>query len=319
MPHVFRFGALALNVMPPEPWWAFARKVEALGYSSLCMGEHIPVFSGGLIASLTSAACATSSLRITSHMFMNDMRHPAVLAQEAATIDLLSSGRLELGIGAGWARGDYDALGLPFDSGAVRVARLAEAVHLIKRLFGETPTTFTGQYYCVSDLTIQPKPAQRPHPPIFIGGGGRRVLTLAAREANIVGLDPIGTAQGTKDMATATGDAFAQKVAWVQAAAGERFADLELHVLANVVVTDQRQQAAEQVAASLGSMPATIFSNTQLSPEAVLQSPQCLIGTVNQIVETLQERRERYGISYVTVPGEAIDAFAPVVERLAGT
>jgi probable F420-dependent oxidoreductase len=319
-PRPFRFGALAFHVLPRDAWWAYARKVEALGFSSLCMGEHIAFVSGGLVAALTSAADATTSLRLTSHMFMNDMRHPALLTQEAATIDLLSSGRLELGIGAGWFRGDYEALGRPFDSGAVRVARLAEAVRLIKRLFGDEPTSFAGEYYQVHELNVQPKPIQRPYPPIFIGGGGRRILTLAAREATIVGLDPVGTAQGTKDIQTSTGDAFAQKVAWVREAAGERFNDLELHVLvANVIVTDHQRQAAEQVAAALASLPEIAFSNTRLSPEAILQSPQNLIGTVDQIVETLQERRERYGISYVTVNDAAVDAFAPVVERLAGT
>jgi probable F420-dependent oxidoreductase len=172
----------------------------------------------------------------------------------------------------------------------------------------------------VNGLNVLPKPIQRPYPPIFIGGGGRRILALAAREAAIVGLDPVGTAQGTKDLRTSTGDAFAQKVAWVREAAGERFDELELHTLvANVVVTDNRQQAAEQVAAALASLPGIAFSNTQLSPEAILQSPQNLIGTVDQIAETLQERRERYGISYITVNDAAVDAFAPIVERLAGT
>jgi probable F420-dependent oxidoreductase len=197
--------------------------------------------------------------------------------------------------------------------------RLEEAVALIKRLFGDEPVTFTGRHYQVQDLNLYPKPRQRPHPPLFIGGGGRRSLTLAAREATIVGMDTKATAEGTKDYATTTAAAIEQRISWVREAAGTRFSELEIHVLAHaVIVTDDRQQSAAQFAAELANWPATMFSNTTLSTEQILASPRFLIGTIDQIVENLQERRKRYGISYITVFGEYVDTFSPVVARLAG-
>jgi probable F420-dependent oxidoreductase len=318
-PRPFRFGTSLIPLQGGKELTAFARKVEALGFSTLAIGEHLSLGGIGPVASIMAVATATSSLRVASGMFVNDFRHPVLLAQEAATIDLLSDGRLDLGIGGGWLRTDYVVAGIPFDPPAVRIARLEEAVPLIKRLFGQEPVIFSGDYYRVDGLNLQPKPTQRPHPPLFIGGGGRRVLRLAAREANIVGLDPKGTAAGTKDAATMSAGVVEQLIGWVREAAGPRFPELELHtnVLA-LKVTDNRQQGKEEVAATLASMPPAIVSNT-LDDEHILSSPHVLIGTVDQIVEDLQARRERYGISYVTVPGEYIDVFSPVVARLAGT
>ena len=256
----------------------------------------------------------------SGYVFANDFRHPALLAQEAATIDLLSDGRLELGPGAGWLRTDYDVIGLPFDAPAVRIERLEEAIELIKRLFGDAPVTFAGRYYQVQDMNLFPKPRQQPHPPLFIGGGGRRALRLAAREASIVGMDTMSTPDGTKDFATTTADAIAQRIGWVCEAAGTRFPELEIHALIHAVkVTDDRQGGAVQLAAELASWPATVVTNVALSPEQILASPRFLIGTIEQIVANLQERRERYGITYLTVFGEYVDTFSPVVTRLAGT
>jgi probable F420-dependent oxidoreductase len=296
-----------------------ARKVEALGYSTLATGEHLSLGGIGPVASIMAVAAATSSLRIASAMFANDFRHPVLLAQEAATIDLLSNGRLEFGIGGGWLRTDYVAAGLSFDPPAMRIARLEEAVALIKQLFGEEPVTFAGDFYRVDGLNLQPKPRQRPHPPFFIGGGGRRVLTLAAREATIVGLDPKGTAAGTKDAATMTAEVVDHLVSWVREAAGPRFSDLELHTnILALKIADDRRQGRDEIAAMFASLPPWMVSNA-LADEQILNSPYVLIGSIDQIVEDLQARRERYGISYVTVPGEFVDAFSPVVARLAGT
>ncbi|HXT38169.1 MAG TPA: TIGR03621 family F420-dependent LLM class oxidoreductase [Chloroflexota bacterium] len=316
----FRFGIVGPTVSA-EGWAPFARKAEALGYSTLVRGEHVSMGSAGPIAALMAAAAATTSLRVGSHVFANDLRHPALLAQEAATIDVLSGGRLELGIDSGWLGLDYEALGLPLDPPGVRVSRLSEAVSLIKQLFGEEAVTHRGSFYDVRNLNLIPKPLQRPHPPLLIGGGGRRILSLAAREADIVSLDIQGTAEGAKDVATMMDEAVAQKIAWVRQAAGERFGALELHVLVqNVVVTADRLQEAQQMAEALASRPSTVLSNAAgWSREAILTSPHALIGTIEQIVEDLQERRECYGISYLTVYAGALDAFSPVVARLAGT
>jgi probable F420-dependent oxidoreductase len=266
-----------------------------------------------------AAADATTSLRVASHVLTNDLRHPALLAQEAATIDLFSSGRLELGIGAGWLRADYEALGLPFERPSVRVARLAEAVRLIKRLWTEERVTHQGTHYQLRDLALHPKPMQTPYPPIFIGGGNRRILTLAASEASIVGLDIGGTADGALELATSSADAMDQKVQWVRETAGDRLAALELHTLVHhVIVTGHRRRAAREVAAQWKSMPEAMVRHRELSEEQVLGMPSALIGTLAQIVEELEGRRLRYGISYITVQPHCIDAFAPIVERLTG-
>ncbi len=315
----FRFGITDMNATSRAEWVAFAQKVEDLGYSTLVMGDHLSLGGLGPLAALMAAAGATTTLRLGSLVFANDFRHPVLLAQEAATIDLLSDGRLEFGLGSGWLRDDYAACGMPFDPPATRIQRLVEAGPLIKQLFGDTPVTFAGNYYHVENLNLSPKPKQRPHPPILIGGGGRRVLTLAGQEADIVSIDPKGTAAGTKDIATSTADAVAEQVAWVRAAAGARFDDLELHILLLVVrVSDNRHHAAEQVAAEVAALPATWVSNAALSAEQILASPHFLIGSVDQMVADLQTRRERYGFSYITTFGDYIDVLSPVVAQLAG-
>ncbi len=316
----FRFGTTDISPASRAEWAAYARKVEDLGYSTLVMGDHFSFGGLGPLAALMAAADATTTLRLGSMVFANDFRHPVLLAQEAATIDLFSDGRLEFGLGSGWLRDDYAAVGMPFDPPATRIQRLAEAVPLIKQLFGDTPVTFAGNYYQVENLNLKPKSKQRPHPPILIGGGGRRVLTLAGQEADIVSIDPKGTAAGTKDIATSTADAVAEQVAWVRAAAGARFDNLELHSLLLMVrVSDNRHHAAAQVAAEVAAFPATWVTNPVLSAEQILASPHFLIGTVDQMVADLQMRRERYGISYITVFGDSVDTFSPVVARLAGS
>jgi probable F420-dependent oxidoreductase len=315
----FRFGTTDISPASRAEWAAYARKVEELGYSTLVMGDHFSFGGLGPLAALMAAADATTTLRLGSMVFANDFRNPVLLAQEAATIDLFSDGRFEFGLGSGWLRDDYVAVGLPFDPPATRIQRLAEAIPLIKQLFGDTPVTFAGNYYRVEHLNLMPKSKQRPHPPILIGGGGRRVLTLAGQAADIVSIDPKGTAAGTKDIATSTADAVLEQVAWVRAAAGTRFDDLELHSLLLMVrVSDNRHHAAEQMAAELATFPATWVSNAVLSPEQILASPHFLVGTVDQMVADLQMRRERYGISYITVFGDDIDTFSPVVARLVG-
>jgi probable F420-dependent oxidoreductase len=315
----FRFGAGPISVSSRTDWITYARKVENLGYSTLVVSEH-PTWGGiGVFAALMAAADATTELRLGTQVLTNDYRNPVLLAQEAATIDLFSEGRLELGVGGGWFHGDYAAIGVPFDSPGVRISRLEEAIPLIKLLFGNQPVSHSGEFYQVQELNLHPKPKQQPHPPIFIGGGGRRVLTLAAREADIVGLDPKGTPAGTKDVATMTAEAVAEKVSWVQAEAGARFDDLEIHIMVfSLRVTKDRQKDAEQLATELSNWPATVMSNTILTPEQILESPHFLVGTVDQMVADLKERRKRFGISNIMVGSGEVDALSPVVAQLAG-
>ena len=245
-----------------------------------------------------------------SLVFSNDFRHPAVLARDAATIDVLSGGRFELGLGAGWLRAEYDQAGIPFDAPGTRVERLEEAVTIIKGLLAGERVTFAGRHYTVADLEGRPTPVQRPYPPLAIGGGGRRTLTLAAREASIVGLVPRARRDGGGlDLTDLSDAATREKIDWVRAAAGARFDSLELHALIQAVgVGEGRTVAADQLAARF-----------KVALEVVLETPYVLLGTIEQICDTLQQRRERYGISYLTVFERDMEAFAPVVTRLAGT
>jgi probable F420-dependent oxidoreductase len=283
------------------------RRIEQLGYSIVHVPDH---FRDQLapVPALTAAAMATTRLRVGSLVFSNDFRHPVVLAKEAATLDVLSGGRFELGLGSGWLREEYDQAGIPFDAPGTRIERLAESVAIVKGLLAGERVTFTGRHYAIAGLPGRPHPVQRPHPPILIGGGGQRTLSLAAREASIVGLVPRARRDGGGlDRADFGEAALRQKVEWVRAAAGDRFEALELHALIQAVVVSDRRTVAEQLA-----------SRFSVPPELLLESPYVLAGTVEEICETVKQRRERYGISYLTVFDRDLEAFAPVVARLGG-
>jgi probable F420-dependent oxidoreductase len=318
----FRFAVQTFSASSGAEWADRARRIEGLGYSTLHLADHYlgpgpalestnhPLQELASVPAMAAAAAATQSLRIGCRVFCNDYRHPVMLAKEAATLDLLSDGRLELGMGAGWLRAEYEAAGFQFDSPGTRIARLEEAVELVKALLSGEPVEHEGEYYETSGFSGAPRPVQRPHPPLMIGGGGRRVLGLAAREANVVSFNFNNRSGiiGPDGVATSTADATAEKVGWVREAAGDRFDDLELEIGAYFTfVTD----AAEATAAGMGKA-------LGLSAEEMLRHPHGLIGTPDALCEELERRRETYGISYVTVGDAAIDAFAPVVARLAG-
>ena len=305
----FRFGVTAPTVRSGPAWVERVRRIEQLGYSIVHVPDH---FRDQLapVPALTAAAMATTRLRVGSLVFSNDFRHPVVLAKEAATIDVLSGGRFELGMGGGWLREEYDQAGISFDPPGIRIERLTEAVSIVKGLLGDAPVAFAGRHYTITALQGRPSPVQRPHPPLLIGGGGPRTLSLAAREASIVGLVPRARRDGGGlDRGDFGEAALREKIGWVRDASGDRFEVLELHALIQaVLVSDQRSVAAEQVAARFGA-----------GREVLLESPYVLIGGVDEICETLRTRREAYGISYLTVFDRDLEVFAPVVERLAGT
>jgi probable F420-dependent oxidoreductase len=286
-----------------------ARKIEALGYDTLVVPDHLADFLAPVPA-LISAADATSHLRIGTNVFNNDYRHPVLLAREAATIDLLTDGRFQPGLGAGNVPSEYDQAGLKFDAGGTRVARLAEAVAIIKGLLKGETVTFTGKHYQVTGHTINPIPLQQPHPPLLIGGNGPRLLALAAREADIVGLSGITFRQNGPDLSAWKGSGVDGRIRLVRAAAGEdRYSRLEINALVQrVVVTDDRRQTAEDLA----------MRWTQLNADEILQSPFVLIGTVDQLIESLIAYRERWDISSYVIFESDIEGFAPIVARLAG-
>lgn len=306
----FRFGIQAGGPADARGWAELARKAEDLGVSTLTVADHLDDQLAP-VAAIMAAASATTTLRVGALVFCNDYRHPVVLAKEAATIDVLSEGRLEMGLGAGWMTTDYEQSGIRLDPPGVRIDRLEEAVAVVKGLFGDGPVTHAGPAYRLDGLEGTPKPIQRPHPPLLIGGGGKRVLTLAAREADIVGIN-VNLAGGTIDAGVgpnATVDATDEKIGWIRDAAGDRFDDLELQVRVHVAaVTDDRHGLAAAMGPALG-----------LSPEAALASPHALAGTTDEIIEALHQRRERWGISYIGISAAELDDMAPVIARLTGT
>src|SRR6266567_3642759 len=238
----FRFGVITESAPSREHWATLVRKAEDLGYATFLLADHFVNEFPPLVA-LMAAADATKTLRVGSFVFDNDFRHPALLAKEIATLDLLSGGRFELGIGAGWHRPEYEQTGLPFDRAGVRINRLQEALSIIKQFFTQESVTFAGNHYTLTDLKAFPKPLQRPYPPILMGGGGKRLLTLAGQEADIIGLHLKVNDDGTVDASERTEAALAQKVEWVRQAAGERLATVELNILiAHVSITQDRQQ-----------------------------------------------------------------------------
>ena len=288
-----------------------ARKAEALGYSTLYVPDHFVDHPLGPIPAMAMAAEATTTLRVGSLVFGNDYRHPVVLARDAATLDLLSDGRLELGIGAGWMTVDYEKAGIPLDPPGVRITRMQEAVTIIKGLMAEGPFTFSGEHYAITDLDGQPKPVQRPHPPLVIGGGGKRVLSYAAREADIVGINAnlrSGKADDPDSAVSLNPASTDDKLAWVREAAGGRYDRLEIQSLVGFqMFTDDARGLAEAMAPAF-----------ETTPDAVLDSPVALVGTLDEMVETLERRRERWDMTYHVIGHDHLDAFAPAVERLAG-
>lgn len=278
----FRFGVVTPGRASRTDWIALVQHIEELGYASL----FIPDGMGTPLATTTAlavAATATTRLRIGGYVFVNDYRNPALLAREMATLDLLSDGRVELGLGVGNWPLDFQQLGIPLDAAGVRVSRFAEGLSIIKQFFTGETVDFAGTYYTATDMRPTPRPVQQPHPPILIGSTGRRMLTLAAREADIILLfSPIE-----------------EKLAWIREAAGERFEHLEFgQSVFGLDVTDSPVAAAPAIQRGI---PMEAYPMT-----------------TEQAVEHLLEQRERLGISYIHIQERQLENFLPVLERLRG-
>ena len=316
MQRPFRFGVICEEMGTGEQWSAKARRVEELGYTTLLLRDHfLPGPFGDQFAPLSAlmaAAMVTSKLHVGSMVLDNDYRHPVVLAKEVATLDVLSGGRFEFGLGAGWMSSEYEQAGLRFDRPGVRIDRFEEALQVFKGLFADGPLTFAGKHYTITDISGFPKPLQRPHPPILVGAGGRRMLAIAAREADIVGIlaGPLNAGVLVNDPAAYSAESFGQKIALLRETAGERFAHLELSTTTAPVFTNNRTLGAEQVAQNRGW--------SGVSAEEILAMPTIFVGTVEQVAEQMLERRERFGISYYMTTDGSMEEYAPIVERLAG-
>jgi probable F420-dependent oxidoreductase len=321
----FRFAVQTATATSAGQWRDLARKAEDLGYSTLFLADHYigpgPVSDRTFlrpqhlapIAAITAAAAWTSTLRVGCRVFCIDYHVPAALAKEVATIDLLSDGRLEIGIGAGANSGEYEAMGLTFDEAPRRVSKLEEVVALIKAHSTGEPIDYEGTYVKVSGYAGRPLPVQRPYPPIMIGGSRKRVLSFAAREADIVSINNVPWTPVNEAGLTATQEA-TRRFRLVREAAGDRFSRLELESSPYAVeVTNAAHDALARWAARLHVV------EPEVSPESLRDHPNVLIGSVDHIVEQLQQRREVLGINYITVLRKQMDEFAPVVARLTGS
>lgn len=294
----FRFALQVQGAPSGKAWVELAQRAEALGFSVLSIADHVGAPLWSYAPALASAATATTTLRISPFVLDNDLRNPVMMAAEAATLDLVSDGRYELGLGAGWLVPDYTRTGIPFDPPGVRASRLREAVQIVKSFFADGAFSFAGKHYTIEELEGLPKSVQKPHPPILIGAGGPKMLEFAAREADIVSVIMQSRREGGLDIGDTSASAYEKKIAVLRAAAGERWAHLEINALIQrFEITDNAAEKFETIAGEFEMDSADEAAN----------SPHLLVGSFEQIIETLQKRRERWGISYVTLRPRYLD------------
>ncbi|VXB74045.1 TIGR03621 family F420-dependent LLM class oxidoreductase [Aeromicrobium sp. 9AM] len=307
-PRKIRIGVEMMEPFEGLTWAETARDLEDSGFSTMFAPDHLDEGFGPITAMATAAA-ATTSLHVATAVFAADFRHPAVLARELASIDLLSQGRLEVGIGAGYQVNDYNSSGVTMNVPKVRVDRMIEHVKVLKGLFGDEPFSFAGEHYTINELNGTPKPFTPGGPPIFVAGGGKRMLRFAARHANIIGVNPAlsSSLDRAQSLPDALPNAIDEKFTWIRDAAGERFDQIEFHAWLKVAkVTADAHTEAEKLTGQYGT-----------TTDEILASPVILIGSVDEILERLHERRERWGYSYYTIQQPAVDEFREVVRRLA--
>jgi len=318
----FRFSVQAFEAASGRQWTDLARRAEDLGYSTLFTTDHYfgpggisdasghrPVDVAPLTA-MTAAAMVTTQLRVGCRVFCADYHNPVMLAKEVATLDMLSEGRVEVGLGAGWVAAEYEGLGIPMERPGLRIERLAETVEVLRAHWAGEPLDIKRTFVRASGFAGRPRPVQQPHPPIFIGGGAPRVLRLAGRLADIVSINFNNAAGqlGTDSVASSTRDATLEKIGWIREGAGDRFDDLELEIAAYfIAISDHPADAVAAMARRFG-----------VTPEVLAEHPHALIGSVPEICDQLEQRRSELGVSYVNVAQRSMETFAPVVARLAG-
>lgn len=311
----FRFVA---SVPPmgtdPGPWIDRVRRLEDLGFSAVAISDHIiGGWSMDVFVALTAAALATTRLRLMTLVLCNDFRHPVLVARSIGALDMVSGGRAELGIGAGWLAPEYEALGIRFDPPAVRVERLGEAIAIIRGLYGPEPLTFDGRHYRINGVQGRPTPVQDPGPPIIVGGGSRAILELAGRCADRVSVLPPRGSDGKVAIASLSGTATARRLD---------------HVRTGALVAGRDPDAIDRqivlVAWDLHGTDGTARSGwSSLADRQVLEAgrdgslPGVLTGSTDLAIERLERWRDEYGFSEVHI-GSDIDAFVPIVARLAG-
>ena len=312
----FRFGLQAARVNDPDQWLALARRAEDTGYACFMVPDHLGRLS--TFPALMAAAGATRTIKLATYVLNQDFRPPAVLAQEAAAVQLLTGGRLELGIGAGWAIREYTQAGLKYDSAGVRVSRFAEYLEVVKGLLNATaPFSYDGKFFTLDSYA--PLPKYRTPPPILVGGGSPRILAISGRLADIISVSTRASPDGRVDMPNIALPAVENKVRCIREAAGDRFDQIELNMtVRDVRLTTDRRAAARQLLTEWASIPGVLANVDQVSEDDVLDSPHVAIGSVDQIVEQLEMARERWGFNYLEVSSTDAEAVAPIMERLNG-
>lgn len=315
----FRFAVQATKAKSAAEWRDLARKVEDLGFSTLFLADHYlgpgsasraasqPPQHLAPIAAMATAAAVTETLRVGCRVFCVDYHVPAALAKEAATLDLLSDGRLEFGIGAGWSEHEYRAMGLTFEPAPQRITKLEEVISLVKAHWSGHELDRTGEFVNVTGYAGLPLPVQRPRPPIMIGGGRKRVLSLAAREADIVSIANVPFVPVNEAGLSPEKEAV-RRLGYVREAAGDRFGHLDIESSPYFTeITDDTEAAVARVATMLA-----------IEPDGLLDHPNVLIGSPDEIVDRLQARRQAIGVNYVSIQQSQIDSFAPIVAHLSG-
>lgn len=316
----FRFGLQAYAPASGKDWRDLARKAEDMGFSSFHLADHVigpgpalsatghPVQTVAAIPAMAVAAEATNTIKIGCRVLCVDYRNPVMLAKEVATLDFFSEGRLELGLGAGWLQNEYEAMGIPFDRAGVRLDRMEEVIGLLRASFAEGELSIDGTHVHAVGFEAVPKPVRVP--PLMIGGGAKRVLTIAGREADIVSLnfDNSSGKLGPAGIGSSTAELTMQKIGWVKEGAGARFDQIEIEIAAYfTIVTPDGDGTRAKMAPMFG-----------MTPEVLADHPNALIGSIDEICDRIVERREKFGISYVSFGASVIDAVAPVIDRLAG-
>ncbi len=309
-PRPFRFAIVAAGVHDAASWRRLSREVEALGYATLHLPDTCTPQMGPLTA-LAVAAAHTTRLRVGTLVANNDLRNPVVLAKELATLDVLSEGRLEWGMGAGWFPPDYRAAGIPLDPPAVRVERMIEAVELMQRIFSGAPVDHHGRHFDVAGLVGTPTPIQRPHLPLLVGAAERTMLTFAGRAADIVSVNRTFSAVSFEGRPPKKrpDEAVTDQIRWIRDGAGPRFPDIEISMEVNppLVITDDRRGALDRLAASTG-----------LPPDHLVADPRTWVGSTASIVEALLGHRERFGVSHWVLYEQHLHDAAPIVAERAG-
>jgi probable F420-dependent oxidoreductase len=321
-PRKFRFGAGGEG-NPQEggarKFIQLAQQAEEYGYDTFAIPDHLGP-QVGPIAALGALAVSTEKIRLGTSVLANGFRHPAVLAKDAATIDVLSKGRLDLGIGAGWIKDEFEQAGITYESPGVRIEKLDEALTILDVLLRGQECTFEGKHYQIRGLKGSPRPRQGPRPPLCVGGGGPKMLRLAAKHADIISVVPVTTKEGKGLLSGITVEKTIEKIGWIREAAGERFPAIELNwTITAIIITDEREKTAEMALAAIDKgLHPNLQVDVKLTVEDVLSSPYVAIGSFEEIAEQIRTVRRLTGMSYVGVFPTQMDAFAPVIPLLRG-